>query len=328
MRLILPLPACHGEGIEASCMPDSAKYALVTGAASGLGRALCLQLAREKWHVGIADLNMPAAHETLALVQQAGGTGECLMLDVASEEQWQHLHTELRPRWPRLDLLINNAGVCASGEIGEAPMSDWDWVMSINLRGVVLGCHAMVDWLKQNPQRSRILNVASIAGLLTLPCMSAYSASKAAVISFSEALFLELRPHNVGVSVVCPWFIRTNLLESGRFRSDSHREFTAWRMAAARNSPDSFARVALKGTFRDRFLITLGWRSTLLITFKALFRQTFLRAVQRLSSRRLKRLPSVPLPESSAPVHEEQEQTRPPSSGGLEQFKSVQSQPL
>jgi short-subunit dehydrogenase len=271
---------------------------------------------------------MPAAQETLSLVQQAGGSGECVMLDVSSELQWNELHHKLRQRWPQLDLLVNNAGVCASGAIGDAPISDWDWVMSINLRGVVLGCHTMVDWLKQNPRRSRILNVASMAGLLTLPCMSAYAASKAAVISFSEALYLELRPDDVGVSVVCPWFIRTNLLEAGRFRNNSHREFTARKMASARNSPERFAQLALKGTFGDRFLITLGWRSTLAMTFKALFRQPFLRVIERISARRLAQAESTHVAESSAQAPELRKQSRPPSSDGLEVRQPVESQPL
>jgi NAD(P)-dependent dehydrogenase (short-subunit alcohol dehydrogenase family) len=303
-------------------MADHLRYAIVTGGASGLGRALCVELAREGWHIGIADLNSHGAEETQGMVQKAGGTAEFLPLDVCCERQWGDLCSRLRQLWPRLDLLVNNAGVCASGAIGDAPMADWDWVMSVNLRGVALGCHSAADWLKQNPQRSWILNVSSMAGLLTLPCMSAYAASKAGVISLSEALYVELRPHNIGVSVVCPWFIRTNLLESGRFHTQRHREYTERKMATARNSPERFARIALRGTFRNRFLITLGWRSTLAMTFKALFRQSFLRVVHRLSA---------PEPggsaESTSPVAFSQ-RTRPPSSDGLGTVESVETQPL
>jgi NAD(P)-dependent dehydrogenase (short-subunit alcohol dehydrogenase family) len=302
-------------------MPEFRKYAIVTGAASGLGRALCVELARDRWHLGIADLNTPAAEETLKLVQDSGGSGEVLELDVTRDQQWAELHRRLRQQWPRLDLLVNNAGVCASGEVGDAPMSDWDWVMSINLRGVALGCHTMLDWLKENPDRSWILNVSSMAGLLTLPCMSAYAASKAGVISLSEALYLELRQHNVGVSVVCPWFIRTNLLESGRFRATSHRAYTERRMKTARNSPESFARIALKDTFRDRFLITLGWRSRFVMTFKALFRQTFLGFVDRLAARQSTE-PRSSLAGSASPDAPGQ-RTRPPSSDGLEDFMTI-----
>ncbi|MBX3442953.1 MAG: SDR family NAD(P)-dependent oxidoreductase [Planctomyces sp.] len=266
-------------------MPSSQRFALITGAGSGLGRALALRLARDGWHVGLADRDLDAAGETKALLGDASGSGEPLPLDVNEVVAWQRIDAHIGARWPALDLLVNNAGVCASGEVGATPVADWDWVLGTNLRGVMLGCHTLVDRLKANPRRSHLLNVSSLAGLLAAPRMSAYCASKAAVVALSETLYIELRPHNVGVSVICPWFIQTNLLESGRFERPSHREFAASKMKSARTTPERFADLAVRGVFRNKFLITVGWKSSLAVQFKSTFRQTYLNLAARLAAR-------------------------------------------
>src|SRR5436190_12947543 len=126
------------------------KFALITGAAGGLGRSLAIRLGGLGWHVGIADLDERGAEETQSLVEQVGGSAEVLPLDVRDEAGWELLKSDLQSRWPQLDMLVNNAGVSCSGEVGQSSMDDWDWVVAINLRGVVLGCHTMVDWLKAN----------------------------------------------------------------------------------------------------------------------------------------------------------------------------------
>jgi NAD(P)-dependent dehydrogenase (short-subunit alcohol dehydrogenase family) len=237
---------------------------------------MALHLARSGWHVGIADIAKESGRETQALAEHEGGSAEFVPLDVREESQWAAVRGDLKNRWPRLDLLANNAGVCATGEVGDTPIEDWDWVLSINLRGVVLGCHTMVDWLKANPERSYLLNVASFAGVLSPPCMAAYAVSKAAVIALSETLYVELKRHNVGVTAVCPWFVRTNLLEAGRFAEDSHRAFAERRMQSARTTPERFAEKTLRATFRNRLFVTMGWKSSAAAWLKANFRQTCL----------------------------------------------------
>jgi len=263
-------------------MSDSIRHALITGAASGLGRALAVELAKDRWCVGVADLDIDGARETRRLVEQAGGAADAIPLDVRDERQWDRLHIDLRNRWPQLDLLVNNAGVCGSGEVGQAPIEDWDWILSINLRGVFLGCHTMVGWLKENPRRSHILNVSSAAGVLSPPCMAAYNVSKAAVVSLSETLYVELKQQNVGVTVVCPWFIQTNLLETGRFQKSNHRGFGERYMARAKTTPEAFAQKALRATFRNRLFQTVGRRPRLMGWFKQNFRQTFLDLMARM----------------------------------------------
>ena len=125
------------------------RYALVTGAGSGLGHAFCQRLARDGWHVGVTDIDLDAAKATLATLIDAGGSGQVEQLDVTDIVSWQNLLGKLRRDWPRLDLLINNAGLCGAGAIGEAPLADFQAILEVNFNGTLNGCQAMVPWLKE-----------------------------------------------------------------------------------------------------------------------------------------------------------------------------------
>jgi NAD(P)-dependent dehydrogenase (short-subunit alcohol dehydrogenase family) len=239
------------------------------------------------------------AAQTRALVERAGGSAEFFSLDIRDEAGWESLRSDLQDRWPQLDLLVNNAGVSCSGEVGESTIEDWDWVLSINLRGVVLGCHTMVDWLKANPNRSYVLNIGSAAALLCGPGMAAYNVAKAGVVALSQSMYVELKGHNVGVTCACPWFIQTELLKSGRFAKDSHRTFAEKAMAKARVTPEIFAKEVLDATFAGRLIVVPGRRPKLATALKRLFPQTFLNLLHR----HIRRLPPE-LESEEAPVVE------------------------
>ena len=128
------------------------RNAIVTGAASGLGRALAVGLGREGWCVALADVNRPGCEETLRLVKQGGGDGFVEEIDVRHIEEWQALRDRLKARWDHLDLLVNNAGVAGSGLVGEYPIENWQWIIDVNLWNGINGCHTFVDWLKANPR--------------------------------------------------------------------------------------------------------------------------------------------------------------------------------
>jgi NAD(P)-dependent dehydrogenase (short-subunit alcohol dehydrogenase family) len=240
--------------------PSELRMALITGAGSGLGRAFALELTQLKgWHLVIADINRAGAEETLALVKEAGGAGQVETLDVRDPDAWAALRTKLQSEHPRLDLLINNA--VASGRVESWALADFDWAYQINTRGTIIGCQTMIPWLMQHStksKRSYILNVASICGLLSPPGLAAYNASKAAVISFTETLAYELSASNIGVTVVCPWFFQTKLLEAGRFSQLSAK---AAGEQVTTNSPLNATRVAkqaLRATFRGRLHSVMG----------------------------------------------------------------------
>jgi short-subunit dehydrogenase len=160
---------------------------------------------------------------------------------------------DIEARWGGVDVVINNAGVAAAGPVGEMSLDDWRWIVDINMWGVVHGCHSFVPRLKKQ-KSGFILNVASSAGFASLPEMGAYSLTKAAVISLSETLRGELARDGISVSVLCPTFVKTNLLETARTSSRAlemaHKAFEKSLMTA-----DQVARVALKGLQAGELII-------------------------------------------------------------------------
>jgi NAD(P)-dependent dehydrogenase (short-subunit alcohol dehydrogenase family) len=246
------------------------KYAIITGAGSGLGRALSIALARRGWHLALADVNDAGSEETLSLVRAAGGEGQVEHLDVTKVDQWQALGERLRSTWPQLDLLVNNAGVGVGGEVGVLSLEDWRWIVDINLWGVIYGCHTMVDWLKANPAGAHIVNTASMAAIVSAPGMASYNVTKAGVVSLSETLYGELLPHNVGVTVVCPAFFQTNIITSGRFATPAQREMATKLMSSSKCTADEVAAKVLKAIDRRRLYVTVPGMATFFWRLKRL----------------------------------------------------------
>ena len=135
---------------------ENQRHAIVTGGASGLGRAFCLHLAQQRWHLAIADIDSVGSEQTLELVERHRGTGQIELLDVADYEAWQELVARLRNSWPRLDLLVNNAGICGAGLVGEFSLSDFRKILDVNLMGAINGCQACVPWLRETAPGARL----------------------------------------------------------------------------------------------------------------------------------------------------------------------------
>lgn len=197
----------------------SNKRVFITGGASGLGRALANCFASAGYKVCIGDVDDGGGIDALrALSEQT--TAHYIHCDVTEEQDLQAAADWLSQNWGGVDVVVNNAGVAAVGNIAEAPMADWQWIIDINLLGVVRGCKVFSE-LMISQGHGHIVNIASLAGLLYPPKMSAYCATKAAVVALSESMSMELDADNVSVSVVCPSFFRTNLASSVR-ASDPH----------------------------------------------------------------------------------------------------------
>ncbi len=178
---------------------------LVTGAASGLGAALTAQLRAAGARVLATDLADRPAEDR--------DDPDYLRLDITSDDDWAAAVTWVQDRWGGLDVLVNNAGVAGGGRIDLCTIDEWRWITEINLYGVVRGTKAFVPMFKH--QRSgRIVNVASLAGLVHPAGMGSYNAVKAAVVAFTETTGHELAAYGVQAHVVCPSYFRTNLLES------------------------------------------------------------------------------------------------------------------
>jgi NAD(P)-dependent dehydrogenase (short-subunit alcohol dehydrogenase family) len=168
------------------------------------------------------------------------------------------LHDRLRGEWPTLDLLVNCAGVGATGEVGTLPETQWQRVLDTNLFGTALGCETFLPWLREHPTRSHVVNVASIAGILAIPSMAAYSASKAGVIALSEVIAAECGPRRPGVTVVCPGFFRSGLLDTWHFTARRESREARRRMDATRWTSEAVAARVVHAIDRDHRYVVVG----------------------------------------------------------------------
>lgn len=200
--------------------------AVVTGAGSGLGAALCDVLAARGAHVIAADVNLAAAEATAARCGERVHAVECDVADLGAVER---LAEQADTLLGGVDLLVNNAGVAVVGQVGEVPIADWKWVVDVNVWGVIHGCHVFVPRLRKQ-RHGHILNVASAAGVISMPTMAPYNLTKAAVVALSETLYADLASDGVGVSVLCPSFFPTNLTKSPRTSVDGNLHRAAMRL--------------------------------------------------------------------------------------------------
>jgi NAD(P)-dependent dehydrogenase (short-subunit alcohol dehydrogenase family) len=273
-----------------------ARFALVTGAASGLGREYCQQLGRAGYHLAVSDIDRAGAEETLRLVEQAGGAGRVEICDVCSIEAWHSLRDRLQTDWPRLDLLVNNAGMYASSHIGALDLGEFERVMRLNLWGVIYGCDTMVPWLVATAERYRthchLINMASIYGLYSPPGMSAYNVSKAGVVSLSETLYGELRRKNVGVTAICPGPIPTRFVDNASFDRPDLRRLVEAKVHHSRLTPESVVAAALRAMRRRQLYVPLGIGERCYWWLKRLLPQTFQTGVAWELNRQLKAMAS------------------------------------
>lgn len=226
---------------------------VITGGASGLGRALAVEYGTLGWRVAVLDRNESGARATASLVDAEGGDGLALACDVTDESAVARAVEGVQAAWGGLDLLVNNAGVAGSGTVADTKLEDWRWIMEVNLFGLVSTTRAFLPLLLE--QRSgHVVNVASAAGFASAPGMAAYNASKAAVISVSESLHSELAGTGVGVSVACPSFFRTSLLDDFR-GSEASRELAGQLMDRSPIDARAVAHIIRQGAATGQFML-------------------------------------------------------------------------
>jgi len=228
----------------------------ISGAAAGLGRALAERFARAGWRVCLGDLDTARCADALAAVRAHSPLSEALACDVTREQDFAAAAEWLTQHWGGVDVVINNAGVAQMGGIADTTMADWRWIVDINLLGVVAGCRTFVPLLRRQGG-GRIVNIASMAGLIHLPHAAAYNATKAAVVALSETLQLELEPDLIGVSVVCPAFFRTDLAKNMRAANAQLEGMTRRLVERARLGADEIADRIFVGALRgDTHILT------------------------------------------------------------------------
>ncbi len=201
---------------------------MVTGGGSGIGRAMAEAFAAEGMRVVLADVERGALEEAAAGLRAAGATVLAVPTDVSQAEQVQALADRAVAEFGRVDVACNNAGVALSGATWEHSLADWEWLLGVNLWGVVHGVRTFVPLMLRQGGEGHIVNTGSVAGLTSGPFMSIYNVSKHAVVTLSETLHKELAllGTQVKVSVLCPGFVNTRILDAERNRPAALRNAT------------------------------------------------------------------------------------------------------
>lgn len=205
------------------------KVAVITGAAEGIGKALAEALAAQGMYLVLADINADMLEATATGLRSAGCDVRTLRVDVARSADVEALADLAFREFGAVHVLINNAGVALAKSAWETSEQDWNWVMGVNLFGVTHALRAFVPRMLAAGEPGHIVNTASIAGLISVPSLSAYNVSKFGVVTLSEGLQhdLTLRRANIGVSVLCPGWVNTRIAESERNRHDDTTPISA-----------------------------------------------------------------------------------------------------
>jgi NAD(P)-dependent dehydrogenase (short-subunit alcohol dehydrogenase family) len=199
------------------------KVAIVTGASAGIGYALAEALGARGMRVMLAGINEENLDAALARLRAARVTAERVRCDVASRASVQNAALATIAKFGKVHVVCNNAGVGMGGAIGEMLETDWEWVIKVNLMGVVHGTEIFAPLIAQHGEGGHIVNTASVAGMLPSAGMEPYSATKFAVVAMTEGWRLQLAPLGIGVSVLCPGFVRTNIGRGHRNRPGGPR---------------------------------------------------------------------------------------------------------
>jgi len=198
-------------------MDYKGKVAVVTGGGSGIGRSLAHAFAKRGARIVLADIEKPALDSVASELERAGSEVLALRVDVADSRQVAQLAESAHEAFGEVHILCNNAGIGLGGRIKDLSLEEWDWVLRVNLYGVIHGLHAFLPQMLASGEPCHIVNTASLAGLVSVAGLSPYCASKYAVMAISEALAQECAGSNVGVSVLCPGWVKTRIHESERY---------------------------------------------------------------------------------------------------------------
>jgi NAD(P)-dependent dehydrogenase (short-subunit alcohol dehydrogenase family) len=191
------------------------RVAVVTGAASGIGRATAVALAKEGCDLAICDVNQVGLDETAELVRATGRRACTHHVDVSDKARMQRYADEVFAEYGKVHIVVNNAGVTVTAPFADHSLEDFEWIVGINFWGVVYGCKFFLPYLRQQDE-AHIVNISSVFGLVGVPLQTSYCATKFAVRGFTEALWVELKSLGIGVTSIHPGGVRTNIAKSAR----------------------------------------------------------------------------------------------------------------
>lgn len=265
--------------------------AVITGAASGIGRALAVRFAEEKIAgIAICDVNEQGLNETAEMVEKHGAAVSAHIVDTSKLEQIERLKTEVLAKHSRVTHLINNAGVGLFGTFEQISLEDFEWLMSINFWGVVYGCKVFLPVLRAQ-ETAHIVNISSVFGLVAPPEQTAYCASKFAVRGFTESLRHELEETNVRVSSVHPGGIKTDIARNSRIGAGTpegnKEQGVKFFDQVAQTSPEKAADTILRGIKSENPRILIGKDAHAINYVSRLFPKKYLRIIEKIAGHRL-----------------------------------------
>jgi NAD(P)-dependent dehydrogenase (short-subunit alcohol dehydrogenase family) len=237
------------------------KVAAITGAGSGIGRALALGLAAERCQLAISDINESELRETEQLIRNQANVSVHIV-DVADRDQVYRYADDVVAKHGGVDMIINNAGVVLADTVEGTSYDDFQWIMGINLWGVIYGTKAFLPYLQRRPE-GHIVNISSVNGITPMPYGCAYNATKFAIRGFTETLAQELRGTSIKASVVHPGGIRTNIARKARYYrhvnpSHDRQEFISVFEKNAMTTAEKAARIIISGIKSDKVRIIVG----------------------------------------------------------------------
>ena len=240
----------------------SGKVALVTGAGSGIGKETALALAREGARLIICDIN---ADSLEPVRRQIDGLTQCLLaesVDVSKIEAMRAFADKVHALVPAVDILVNNAGVGLVGTILTTSYEDWQWIVGINLWGVIHGCHLFTPKMVEQGKGGHVVNVSSMLGFNPSPDIAGYSTTKFGVFGLSMCMASDLQEHKIGVSAICPGIINTNITRATRIAGHDNAEALRERVVqfyGKRNyGPEKVARAIVKAIQRNQTIVPVS----------------------------------------------------------------------
>lgn len=265
--------------------------AVVTGAGSGIGRALALRLADEGLAgLAVSDWNPESLEETASILREKGARFVCVVADVSKLEDVERMRDVSLSEFGKITHLFNNAGVGLLGTFEQNSLADFEWLMGVNFWGVVYGCKVFLPILLQQPE-AHVVNISSVFGMVAPPEQTAYCSSKFAVRGFTESLRHELEGTRVSVSSVHPGGIRTNIARNSRIGEGTPKEFKDQGVKffdkVAKTSPEKAADVIVRGVRQKNPRILIGADAWAINFVSRLFPRRYLEVIHRISGHRL-----------------------------------------
>ncbi len=219
------------------------KVVVITGAGSGIGRATALAFAAAGARIAACDVDQPRLD---SLAKELGDRALLVRkVDVSDRSQMNAFADAVHMLVPAADVIVNNAGVAIGGTFLETSLDDFDWLLGINLKGVIHGCHFFIPKMVDRGTGGQVINLSSIFGIFAAPNVTAYVASKFAVRGFSLSLRTELKPYNIGVTAICPGMINTQIVADSRMSSLGERKSRLADTFASRGAPPETVATAI-----------------------------------------------------------------------------------